>query len=165
MKHVFILLFTTLLTNLSAQDYERHQYKVTKVVDGDTFYGMAKDSIEVKFRLIGIDCPESRHPKKPKQPFSKEATQYLKTRIDNKDVYLEYDIESQDKYKRDLVYVFDSEGNNINAELVFNGFARVTTYVPNVRYESLFYKNQKIARELGIGMWSIEYDFSAIKQD
>lgn len=147
-----------------SQDYKRHTYTVSKVVDGDTFWAISDDGVNTKFRLIGIDCPESRHPRKPKQPFSKEATTFLKHKIDSTTVYLEYGIDSKDRYGRELVYVFNKNGDNINAELVLNGLARVTTYVPNIRYESLFIKNQKIARDLKLGMWSIEYDYSSLKK-
>lgn len=163
MKSILFLALSLLATMTFAQDYDRQAYHVTKVVDGDTFWAISKEGVDTKFRLIGMDCPDNRHPNKPIQPFSTEATNYLKLKIDSSVVFLEYDIETKDMYGRDLVYVFDADGSNINAELVRNGLARVTTYVPNVRYESLFHDNQVKAREDKLHMWSVDFDFSAMR--
>jgi micrococcal nuclease len=72
---------------------------------------------------------------------------------------LEFDIERYDRYGRLLAYVFvrDAKGKRIfvNAELVRNGFARVYTKPPNVRYADLFIRLQEEAREKRKGLWSV----------
>ena len=42
-------------------------------------------------RLIGVDTPETVKPNTPVQPYGKEASNYSKKTLTNKDVYLEYD--------------------------------------------------------------------------
>ena len=44
-------------------------------------------------RLIGVDTPETVKPNTPVQPYGKEASNYSKKTLTNKDVYLEYDKE------------------------------------------------------------------------
>jgi len=138
-------------------------FTVTEVVDGDTFYGKDLDGDEHKFRLIGVDCPESRHPRKPKQPFSKEATAFAKAKLEGATVSLEFDIEKYGPYGRELVYVFLEDGSHLNADLVEKGLARVVTYPPNVKYADHFHDLQITARKASLGMWSLEYDYSAFK--
>ena len=48
-------------------------YPVSKVVDGDTLW-VQRDGNDVKLRLIGIDTPETRDPRKPVQCFGEAAT-------------------------------------------------------------------------------------------
>lgn len=103
LKLCFYLLFVT--GSLSAQQ-KLTEINVTKVVDGDTFYGTDSLGTDIKFRLIGMDCPESRHPRKPKQPFSKEATELMSELISGKKVMVEYDVQKRGPYQR-TIPVFD----------------------------------------------------------
>jgi len=41
----------------------------------------------------------------------------------------------------------------VNAELLKLGYAQVMTVPPNVRYQQLFLKLQRDAREAGRGLW------------
>jgi micrococcal nuclease len=41
----------------------------------------------------------------------------------------------------------------LNAELVRQGYAQVATYPPNVKYQELFLKLQREAREAKRGLW------------
>lgn len=82
--------------------------KVTRVVDGDTFYARLSSGREEKVRLIGVDAPEST---KEVEPYGKEAAAYAKKRLAGKTVYLELDVQQRDKYGRLLAYVwFGSPG-------------------------------------------------------
>jgi micrococcal nuclease len=67
---ILIVSFVSGVSNINAQN--KMSIEVTKVVDGDTFYGRDSLGTDIKFRLIGVDCPESRHPRKPKQPSLKK---------------------------------------------------------------------------------------------
>src|SRR5262249_29216518 len=82
--------------------------------------------------------------------------------VENKRVRLELDVQSRDRYGRLLAYVWvdvaaerggPAEWTMINAELVRLGYAQVMTVPPNVRYQSLFLKLQRDAREAGGGRW------------
>jgi micrococcal nuclease len=74
---------------------------VTRMVDGDT---LALNTGE-RVRLIGVDTPEMKHPKRPVEAFGKEATAFTKPMVEGKCVRLEYDQQRQDKYGRILAYV------------------------------------------------------------
>ena len=54
--------------NLSVEN-QRQRFTVVRVVDGDT----VKLNTGEKLRYIGIDTPETKHPKKPVEYFGKEA--------------------------------------------------------------------------------------------
>ncbi len=66
---------------------------------------------------------------------------------------LEYDVEHHDKYNRTLAYVYLEDGTFVNAWLVENGYARVSTYPPNVKYQDKFIELERKAREEGKGLW------------
>lgn len=130
---------------------------VTKVVDGDTFKAKVNGK-EESIRLIGIDTPETVHPSKPVQPYGPEASAYTKKRLAGQTVTLEFDVQQRDKYGRLLAYVWLGSGKNAKAEmlnqtLVKEGYARVATFPPNVKYTDSFVKLQKQARDAGKGLW------------
>jgi hypothetical protein len=87
--------------------------KVTRVIDGDTL----KLSTGEEVRLIGVDTPETKHPRKPVEYFGKEASAFTKQLVEGKEVRLEFDVQRQDKYQRTLAYVYVGE-MMVNAELV-----------------------------------------------
>ena len=64
-------------------------------------------------------------------------------------VKLELDVQPRDKYGRLLAYVYLSDGTMLNALLVQEGYAQVMTIPPNVKYQDLFLKLQREAREQG----------------
>ena len=68
-------------------------------------------------------------------------------------MYLETDVSETDRYGRLLRYVY-VDGVMVNAVLVEEGYAQVSTHPPDVKYVDLFLKLQREAREAGMGMWS-----------
>lgn len=172
-RFVILILFFTLVgvscTSKSVSQKEKSEksallnsngyFKVSKVVDGDTFWVDDGSEKGVKIRLIGIDAPESRNVfKKKKGYFGPESKAYLKDLLENQLVRLEYDVDSLDQYGRTLAYVFLSDGTFINAELVKNGFAVVMTIPPNFKYVDEFVSLQREAREASRGLWQIEIE-------
>ena len=59
---------------------------------------------------------------------------------------------TRDRYGRLLAYVWLGD-TMVNAELVRRGYAQVMTVPPNVRYQDLFLKLQREARDAGRGLW------------
>lgn len=123
--------------------------KVSRVIDGDTIELENGERV----RYIGIDTPESVHPEKPVECLSNEATLKNKELVENKHVILEKDIQEKDKHDRTLAYVW-SDNKLINETLVKEGFAKVSTIPPNVRYQELFLNSEKEARNANRGLWS-----------
>jgi|SRR5690606_16080426 len=132
------------------------QYKVKKVVDGDTFWVDNHTEQGLKVRLIGIDAPESRNAfKKKKQVYGQESKQYALNLLQNQSVRLEFDVDSLDQYGRTLAYAYLENGDMVNELLVKSGNAIVLTITPNVKYEKKLYVAQQYAREQSLGLWSV----------
>src|ERR671925_1352101 len=110
--------------------------RVLRVIDGDTIEVELAGKAET-VRLIGVDTPETRHPRKPVQAFGKEATAFTRQMVEGKEVRLEFDVQPRDKYGRLLGYVYVGD-TMLNAELVRQGYAQVATYPPNVKYQERF---------------------------
>lgn len=129
-------------------------YPVLRIIDGDTFV-IADGSPKGKtVRLIGIDAPESRNTgRKIKSEFGKVSKAYLSKLIGDKRVRLEYDVDRTDRYGRTLAYVYLESGAFVNAELVKNGYANIMTVPPNVKYQDLFLRLERRARNQGRGLW------------
>jgi Staphylococcal nuclease homologue len=87
---------------------------VTHVIDGDTLELSTGD----KVRLIGVDTPETKDPRKPVQSFGKEATAFTHRTVAGKRVRLEYDQQRHDKYGRTLAYVYLENGTFVNEEII-----------------------------------------------
>ena len=76
-------------------------YTVTNVVDGDTIDVSVNGEVK-RLRLIGVDTPETKDPRKAVKCFGKEASTFTTTTLLNQTVTLESD-DSQgdlDKYGR-----------------------------------------------------------------
>jgi hypothetical protein len=72
---------------------------------------------------------------------------------EGKKVRLEYDVQTRDKYGRLLAYVYLEDGIFLNAELVKQGYAHVSTYPPNIKHAEEFVRLQQEAREKDRGLW------------
>jgi len=123
---------------------------LVRVVDGDTI-----ETRDFRVRFIGINTPETKHPRKPVQKFGPEATQKTESLLKNsKKVCL---ISSKigddfDKYHRKLSYVFSEQGVDVNAELLRVGLARGYFWFPFDR-KAEFRAIEKSAKKAKIGIW------------
>ena len=123
--------------------------RVTRVIDGDT---VVIDN-GCRVRYIGVDTPETRHPKKGVEYFGKEASDFNRRLVAGKKIRLEYDAEKFDKYGRLLAYVY-ADGVFVNAELVVAGYARARPVPPNTKHADLFLDLQSKAKAGKKGLWS-----------
>ena len=124
---------------------------VVRVVDGDTIYVQLAGRVE-KIRYIGVNTPEIHHPIKGEEPGGREAADVNRRIVGGQRVRLELDVRTRDRYGRLLAYVWVGD-MMVNAELVRLGYAQVMTLPPNVRYQNLFVKLQREARDAGRGLW------------
>lgn len=138
------------------QDVESELYQVLKVVDGDTIQ-VDIDGQKKTVRLIGMDTPESVHPKKTVQCFGVEASNKAKELLNNKKVILEVDPTQADSdiYGRLLRYVFLENGENFNLMMIREGYAYEYTYKNSkYKYQDDFRNAEKEAKENDNGLWS-----------
>ena len=154
---LFALFFCS--TSLLADNF----YTCTRVVDGDT---IVVEGIG-KIRLIGVDTPETVHPRKPVEYYGPEASNFTKKMVEGKKVRLEYDWQKKDKYRRTLAYVYVMTNDvrdmpefkdrasielMVNAELIKQGYGHAYTQYP-FKYLKEFRKYEKEARENKMGLW------------
>jgi len=119
------------------------------VLDGDTI-----DVATVgRVRLLGIDAPEIGHRFDTTAPFGREAKERLTSLIAHRWVRLEFDGKREDMYDRRLAYVLLEDGTFVNAVLVREGLARVSTRVPLARLDQLR-RAEADAHEHRRGIWS-----------
>ena len=123
-------------------------FRVVRVLDGDT---IVLDNGET-VRLIGVDAPETIHPKIPVQRFGVEATDFLRRLVEGSECTLEYEPGNiRDKYGRLLAYVFVRD-RLANAELIRQGYAYAYIRFP-FRRQSEFVALEREARERQCGLW------------
>jgi len=123
----------------------------TRVVDGDT---IVLDRNE-KVRLIGVDTPETKDPRKPVQYYGKEAYEFTRSLVEGKKARLEYDQTRVDKYQRTLAYVYLEDGTFLNAEIIKQGYGFAYTRFP-FKFLEEFRKYEKEARENERGLWAFK---------
>lgn len=124
---------------------------VVRVVDGDTIRVKIGARVE-KVRYIGVNTPELHHRKRGEEPGGREALELNRQLTLGKRARLELDVRQRDRYRRLLAYVWVGDVM-VNADLVRRGYAQVMTVPPNVRYQDLFLKLQRDARQAGRGLW------------
>ena len=151
---LFLLCIQTTSCHVSGVKEKHRYFQVTKVIDGDTFWVDDGTKKGMKVRLIGVDAPETRRTsRKEVGYYAQESKQYIASLLLDKEVRLEYDVESTDRYGRTLAYVYMKDGTFVNAELVRRGYGMVMTIPPNVRFAEQFVKLQRTARKKETGLW------------
>lgn len=125
---------------------------ITRIYDADTIeveknvgFGW-KDTEPTKFRLYGINAPELRGADKAEGKLSRDwlrqkictentefdrwgyITNDVKNFIDFNSIKVPKTVAQKGKYGRYLVILWDSNGSNINWEMVDNGIASIANY-------------------------------------
>lgn len=126
-------------------------WTVVDVLDGDTIR-VARDGHTDTVRLLGIDTPETHHPRKPVQCFGPEAASYSDGRLRGRSVELEADIEDRDRYGRRLAYVI-LDGERFNDELIRGGYARLLVIEPNHSHARTMLQEELDAKRDARGLW------------
>lgn len=122
--------------------------RVVSVVDGDTIKIEGGEIV----RYIGVNTPETVAPGRPVECYGKEASAKNRELVQGKEVELEQDISVRDQFGRLLMYVWLGD-EMVNESLVREGFAQVSTYPPNVKYQDRFLEAQRLAVSENAGMW------------
>lgn len=120
---------------------------VTNVVDGDTI-DVSGCSEPGRIRLLLIDTPEVN----PGECFGKEATEYTKSRLLNRQVGIEKDISNKDGFGRNLRYIW-IDGELFNEVIVRDGYAVLAIYPPDVKYLDRIEAAQTTAQSFSSGLW------------
>jgi micrococcal nuclease len=153
---VFVFAAPRLITTATDTDPSSPRFDVVaRVVDGDTLVMRFGERI----RLIGVDTPESVHPKKRVEHFAKEATEFTRKMVEGKSVRLEFDPanaranhKDNTEQKRTLAYLYLRDGTFLNAEIIRQGYGFALTRYP-FKYMEEFRRLEREAREQGRGLW------------
>ena len=133
---------------------------VVRHVDGDTVYvSIPRPPTGVKryepVRFIGVDTPETVHPRKIVERFGKEASEFTRRHLLNQTVFLAFDWQLRDRYDRLLAYIYLADGSCFNATLVGEGYAHAYTRFP-FQFLEQFRTLEWEAREQSRGLWGSE---------
>ncbi|WKZ25806.1 MAG: thermonuclease family protein [bacterium] len=117
---------------------------VKRVIDGDTvelFNGTV-------LRYVGITAPEES------EDFAEEASKLNKELVEGKEIKLEYDNYTSDKFGRILAYPIIDE-KNISIELVRKGMAELVIYQKRKPfiYQVQLLEAQEQAKSKKLGIW------------
>ena len=130
-------------------------FDVVDVIDGDTI--LVDDAgTGTTVRLLGIDTPETVDPDLPVQCFGPEASARTEQLLTGQHVWLETDPSQAavDNYSRTLAYVWLSDDQLVNLQLIEEGYAREYTYDNPYRHQDTFQAAQADAVHAGRGLWS-----------
>jgi len=130
--------------------------RVTRVIDGDTIVVETVGTV----RLIGVDTPETKDPRKPVQAFGAEAAAFLRQLVTDQVVRLDYEGVRLDRYGRTLAYVYLRDGRFVNAEIVRQGFGHAYLEFPFEKAEA-FRLLEREARAAHRGLWALAPDVAA----
>ena len=151
-----------------------YKAKVERVVDGDTMivsfiFDDGSKYLKERVRFLGVNTPETVHPNKPVEYYGKEASNFTKSELTDKTLWLQTDVEVKDRYGRMLAYVWLKEPTKkdlddeaairehmFNAKLLLEGYAQLMTIQPNSRYSNIFVHFQREARQENKGLWGKE---------
>lgn len=129
-------------------------YDLTRVVDGDTVI-VEEGNNRIRVRMIGIDTPESKKEGTPIEAYALDASAALKAKLKNetKVCLIEDEIgDKYDTYGRKLSYVFTADGNDLNREMIIDGWAKAYTRFPMERTKE-FERLERAARQQKVGQW------------
>ena len=114
MKHCLsiFLLLTLLPFGLYSQTF---QVKVIGISDGDTFTGLNRDNLQLKFRIHGIDAPEK------KQAYGTKAREHHGALIFGQNVTV--DVNDRDRWGRYIARVATEDGRDVGNEMIQAGLA------------------------------------------
>ncbi|MHC4392928.1 MAG: thermonuclease family protein [Planctomycetota bacterium] len=125
-------------------------YKITRVVDGDTFEVMGK-----KVRLLGVNTPEKAN---PVQWYGKQATKFTTDLALGKMVRFESEpgeTLTAGGFGRTLVYAFLEDGTDLNAQIIGQGAGYSNRKYPCSRMKE-FDQLEAEAKKAGRGLWDEE---------
>jgi micrococcal nuclease len=133
------------------------QAEVVGHVDGDTVRlripnpPPGLNAVET-IRMIGVDTPETVHPRREVEHFGKEASEFTRQRLMGKTVSLAFDWDLRDRYGRLLAYIFGPDGESHNAALIREGYAHAYTSY-SFHFMEEFRRLEQEARQAERGLW------------
>jgi micrococcal nuclease len=146
------------LESVSGADLSRMvRAEAAGYVDGDTLRVRIPDppaglkAVEI-IRMIGVDTPETVHPRREVEYFGREAGEFTRQRLFGKPLLLAFDWDLRDRYGRLLAYIYTPDGVCHNAALIREGYAHAYTSY-SFQFMDEFRSLERQARETKRGLW------------
>lgn len=131
---------------------------VIDVIDGDTIIIDISGTRET-VRLLGIDAPETKHPRRPVECHGPQSYELLRSLLPTgTGVHVRRDVVARDHFGRLLLYVWRIDGTFVNRELVLRGAARPLTIAPNGAHHDEFVAAAFDAHRHRRGWWALCVD-------
>lgn len=131
-------------------------FTCVNVVDGDTIDIALHpaDPNLTRIRLLGVDTPETKHPRMPVQYFGPESSRYVTSVCLNRTVIIALDPVSDIRgyYGRLLAYIQLDDGSILQERLLTLGFAYADTRFP-YSHKAHYIELERMARTSGTGLW------------
>jgi micrococcal nuclease len=118
------------------------------VSDGDSL----RCTDQRRIRLLLLDAPEMSQ-----TPFGQQSRDALRARFNRGDtVWLEYDVQREDRYGRTLAHVWTAQdgGTHVNLAHAADGWAVAVVFSPNVRHIEAIRRAVATARQQRRGLWA-----------
>lgn len=146
------------------------EYRLVRVVDGDTIVVTRVKDEEIHVRLLGIDCLETRRTERLRKQAAElgleveqayqlgaQATSLVEKKLSGRPLYLETDPKLQDRYQRKLAYVWVGGEDDylLNLRLLEIGQAQLYRGKgASHRYEEKFREAEARAKSQSVGIWA-----------
>lgn len=138
---------------------------VSRHIDGDTIrvIPLTADAVtrlpleagvEQRIRILLVDTPETVHPERGQEcagPEASAATAALAP-VGSR-VWLLGDQSDTDRYGRPLRYLWNEDGADLGAQLLGQGLARVSFWLPDDRQLERYRQLEAAAQASGVGLW------------
>ena len=145
-------------SHATSTDTARSVADVVEVIDGDTIVIDISETHET-VRLLGIDAPETKHPRRPVECHGPQSYELLRSLLPSGTrVHVRRDVVARDHFGRLLLYVWRLDGTFVNRELVVRGAARPLTIAPNGAHHDDFVAAAFEAHRQRRGWWALCVD-------
>lgn len=151
----FIIFFLCMFIGIVHVNAEKHEVTLNNCVDGDTAW-FNLNGEKIKFRFLGIDTPESVHPKKSTELYGKNASEYTCSLLTNATkIEVEYDENSvkTDKYDRHLAWIWVDD-ILLEQSLISIGYAEVAYIYGDYKYTNDLCLEQEKVISNKEGIWA-----------
>lgn len=131
------------------------EYIVAKTIDGDTIDATDAHGATYRVRMLGINTPETKDPRRGVECFGDKASEFTHTTLSAAVVRLERDPsqDDTDKYGRSLRFVWVND-MLFNKEIVLQGYAYEYTYDRPSKYQKELKDAQFDAQTHARGLWA-----------
>ena len=146
MKKIALVISCIAVFWFSAASAHAWTGRVVDVIDGDIIKVLHQEKGVVTMMLYGIDAPDE------KQPFFKEATDFLRDKVEGQDVTIHEFLTGQ----KIVTAVIVHDGANVNEQVLHVGYGWVYRKYCDQGFCSDWLMYEKQARDQKLGLWQDE---------